>query len=180
MGKWVYCIGMHYSTIAAVALVIGGGCWAALAEEATTGPGAFKWGEVCGGLQSRIWVEGDGFLPGDAISVHYVIKNAAEQPKRIWHNGFWPSNRIDVTDAAGKPVALTALGEARRKNFGGPVEKNYSVTVKPGDVDDAFPVLNLCEYFDMKAPGTYTVQYTYKKDIGPVVSNALQVTVKEK
>src|SRR5439155_9792499 len=75
---------------------------------ATTTPS--PWGQVSAGLQSRIWTDASNFTPADPIPVHYEIRNASDQPQQVWHNGFWPSNRIDVTDPAGHPAELTAAG----------------------------------------------------------------------
>ncbi len=113
----------------------------------------------------------------DPVPVHYSIQNVSEESRRVWHNGFWPSNRIDVVDPEGKAAVLTRAGKVNREAFGGPVEKNYATTLSPRQIDEQFPVLNLRQYFVMNLPGKYSVQYTYQRDVGPVISNRLQIIV---
>lgn len=169
--------GWRFCLISIVNLAIFGLSCSAPANDSTQTADPVQWGAMQGGLQSKIYADQPAFSAADPILVHYSIRNASNEPKKVWHNGFWPSNRIDVTDPTGHPAAFTRKGDANRKAFGGPVEKNFPVTLQPGQTDEDFPVLNLRDYLVMDAPGEYSVQYTYQQDIGPVISNPLKIIV---
>jgi hypothetical protein len=141
-------------------------------------PGDNAWGVVIDGLRSRIWIGQMRIGTKAAILVHYEIQNASDGEKVVWHSGFWPNHRIQVTAPNGHPAAMTRLGEQTRKIAdSGIVEKNYPVSLRPGTTDTDWPVLNLRDYFRMDAPGEYTVQYLYLHDGSVLASNRLKLMV---
>lgn len=148
-------------------------------RQANGGPegAGVTWGAEVQGLRSRIWVDRAVFGPRDSITVHYEIQNASKAEKVIWHSGFWPNHRIDVTGPSGEPAALTPLGEQARKSFspGGPREKNVPVPLKPGETDSAWPTFKLRDYFVMDAAGAYLVWYTYQEGNVTLTSNRLRI-----
>ena len=170
-----------FSLALAFAAVCASSC--ALAQTLTTppsNPAPLKWGEVSGGLQSRIWADQPAFGPTNAILIHYAIRNASEVSQKVWHDGFWTSNQVEIMASDGKPVPLTVVGEANKKSFGGPAEKSFAVSLKPGLIDESFTPLNLRQFFVFKAPGNYTVQYSYKLENGSLFTNHLQIIINEK
>jgi hypothetical protein len=140
-----------------------------------------EWGEDAAGLRSRIWTDKLRFGKHEPIVVHYAIQNVADKPLTVWHSGFWPNHRIDLTGPDGQPAKFVAGGEARRKAFspGGTREKNAPLTLQPGATDDAYEAYNLRDIYVLSAPGKYLVQYIYQeaKEDQPVKSNTLQVSV---
>jgi hypothetical protein len=140
-----------------------------------------EWGQNAGGLRSRIWVDHERFAKNEPIKIHYAIKNDSDKPLTVWHSGFWPNNRIDVTGPDGHPAKLIAGGEARQRAFspGGTREKNAPRSLQPGAIDDAFEAYNLRDIYALPAPGKYQVQYVYQeaKEDPPVKSNPLQIIV---
>ena len=140
-----------------------------------------EWGQNAGGLRSRIWADQQRFTKNEPIADHYAIKNDSDKPLTVWHSGFWPNNRIDVTGPDGHPAKLVAGGEARRSAFspGGTREKNAPWSLQPGAIDDAFEAYNLRDIYALPAPGKYQVQYVYQEasEDPPVKSNILQIIV---
>jgi len=138
------------------------------------------WGQEQHGLRSRIWVDRKAFGLHDTVSVHYAIQNVSKTEQVVWHSGFWPNNRIEVTGPSGAPAALTELGKQARKSFspGGPREKNVPVSLKPGETDSAWHPFNLRDYFVMDAAGAYLVRYIYQEPGVTVTSNRLTIDVK--
>jgi hypothetical protein len=148
--------------------------------KATNEDTAVAWGKEVGGLRGRIWTDKARFNTEEPIMVHYAIQNAAKEPKTVWHSGFWPNHRIDMTGPDGKPAKFKSGEEAKWKAFSpdGTREKNAPLTLKPGEIDDAYIAYNLRDFFDMKAPGTYLVQYLYQETKDEAVqSNELQIAV---
>jgi hypothetical protein len=138
------------------------------------------WGKEVAGLRSRIWIDKERFNTEEPVSVHYAIQNVAKEPKTVWHSGFSTNNRIDVTGPDGKPVKSAAGTDVQWKGFapGGTREKNAPFTLKPLAIDDAYIVYNLRDFFDLRTPGKYTVQYLYQETKDEAVeSNALQIIV---
>lgn len=140
-----------------------------------------EWGREANGLRSRIWADKLRFNMTEPIVVHYAIKNASDKPATVWHSGFWPNHRIDVTGPDGQPAKFADGGEARWKAFtpGGMREKNAPFTLQPGAIDDAYVAYNLRDIFALAAPGEYRVQYVYQeaKEDAPLVSNELRIGV---
>jgi hypothetical protein len=173
-----------------LAVVLCGNCQAADA----TAPGSNKemqadkvnsgveWGQEVGGLESRIWAGKERFNTEEAVPVHYAIRNVAKEPKTVWHSGFSANHRIDVIGPNGKPAKFASAGG---ESATGPFtpqrtrEKNAPFVLPPGGIDDAYVVYNLRDYFDLRAPGAYLVQYLYQeaKDDKPVLSNELRFVV---
>jgi len=142
---------------------------------------AIVWGEAVDGLRSRIWTDKERFNPEEPITVHYAIQNVGNQARTVWHRGFEANNRIDVRTEDGKPAHFIGNASARSKTFPqrGNWEKNVPVVLQPGAIDDAYIAYNLRDFFDMKTPGVYSVQYVHQdsEDEKPVKSNELKITV---
>jgi hypothetical protein len=142
-----------------------------------------EWGHEVGGLVSRIWADKERFNTEEAVPVHYAIRNVGKEPKTVWHSGFSANHRIDVTGPDGKPAKFAGGGESPTGKFTPQRtrEKNAPFGLPPGGIDDAYVVYNLRDYFDLKAPGAYLVQYLYQDQAEdePVLSNALRVVVEK-
>jgi hypothetical protein len=141
---------------------------------------AIKWGKETGGLRSRIWTATERIGKNDPIAVHYSIQNVAKEPKTVWHSGFSANNRIDVTGPDGKPAKAIGSGNTHLATFPARTrEKNAPFVLQPGATDEAYIVYNLRDFFDMQAPGTYTVQYVHQETEKeePVKSNSLKVII---
>jgi hypothetical protein len=140
-----------------------------------------EWGENAAGLRSRIWADKQQFAHNEPVAIHYAIQNVSDKPITIWHSGFWPNHRIDLTGPDGRPGKLIAGDEAGWKSFspGGTREKNAPFVLAPGATDDAYEAYDLRPIYDMRASGTYAVQYVYQdaKEDPPVISNSLSITV---
>jgi hypothetical protein len=172
-----------------VAFVLCGGAQAADATAPENGKemqsdnksSGIRWGKEVGGLESRIWADKERFSTQEAVLVHYAIRNVAKEPKTVWHSGFSANHRIDVTGPNGKPAKFVTGGDSPTGEFTPERtrEKNAPFVLPPGGVDDAYVVYNLRDYFDLKPPGTYVVQYLYQnaKDDKPVLSNELKIVV---
>lgn len=180
-----------------VVVLIGSGCQRAASTAPTASPatsaetpssqpnGATKviveWGKEANGLRSRIWADESRFDKTEPILIHYAIRNVSTKPATVWHSGFWPNHRIDVTGPDGQPAKFANGGEARWKSFtpGGTREKNAPFTLQPGGIDDAYVAYNLRDIFTLSAPGEYRVQYVYQeaKEDSALVSNELVFNV---
>ena len=139
---------------------------------------------MCGskqdGLCSRIWADKVNFASSEPISIHYAIQNVSDETKIVWHSGFWSNHRINVTNEESEPVSLTLLGEEKRRAFlpEGVREKNAPISLKPLAIDNAWPVINLHDYFLIDIPNIYYVQYVYQEgNLSPVKSNILILNV---
>jgi hypothetical protein len=149
--------------------------------EADTSNAGVAWGKEIGGLQGRIWADKERFTTDEAVPIHYAIRNVAKEPKTVWHSGFSANHRIDVTGPNGKPAKFVTGEQSPSGEFTPEQtrEKNAPFVLPPGRIDDAYVVYNLRDYFDLKAPGSYVVQYLYQnaKDDKPVLSNELRIIV---
>jgi hypothetical protein len=141
------------------------------------------WGEEARGFRARAVAEGDSFARGEPVLVRFALRNVSDEPQTVWRRGFWPNHRVDVTGSDGEPVALTPLGEQKRKAFldDGPVEKSAPHTIEPGETDDGYEPYDLAELFALDTPGEYTVAMIYQEsaDSPPVESNALPFEVRK-
>lgn len=140
-----------------------------------------EWGKEANGLRSRIWADKLRFDKTEPILIHYAIQNASAKPATVWHSGFWPNHRIDVTGPDGQPAKFADGGEARWTAFtpGGMREKNAPFTLQPGTIDDAYVAYNLRDIFALAARGEYRVRYVYQeaKEDAPLMSNELVITI---
>jgi hypothetical protein len=138
------------------------------------------WGTPSSGLKSRIWVKRATFGPGDPIEIHYEIQNASREEQAVWHSGFWPNHRIDVTGPDGKPAKLTERGAEVRAAFDpdGPRSKNFGRKLAPGESDAAWEAYDLRGLYLLARPGAYKVQYVYQQGATkPVKSNTLKLVI---
>jgi hypothetical protein len=142
-------------------------------------------GEPSKGLVTRIEIDRTRFTVGEPIPVRYTKTNVSAQPLSVWHSGFWPNHRIRVCDRLGELAPLTEAGKARFKAFapGGARDKNFPSQLAPGK-DAPEPTYNLLEFYDLKTPGIYSVQYLYEEYQsgwqGQVWSNVLIIEIAEK
>lgn len=144
------------------------------------GPPEHPWGPPSDGLRSQVWAERVRFRVGDPIVIRYRIRNEAKTPRTVWHSGFWPNHRVDVTTADGQDVAPTPDGRRVRDAFSpnGPREKNVPVALASGQIDDIWPELDLTGLFELSRPGRYRVAIRYQEgEMAPVVSNSLEFVV---
>lgn len=183
-------VSIHYSCLF-VGILIGSGCQRAASTAPNTTSSSpqsigaanvkVEWGKEAGGLRSRIWADKSRFDKTEPILIHYAIQNSSAKPATVWHSGFWPNHRIDVTGPDGQPAKFADGGEARWKAFtpGGMREKNAPFTLQPGAIDDAYVAYNLRDIFAIATPGEFRVQYVYQeaKEDPPLVSNELRITI---
>ncbi|HEV7404141.1 MAG TPA: hypothetical protein VGO11_14470 [Chthoniobacteraceae bacterium] len=143
-------------------------------------------GEPSKGLVTRIELERTKFKPGEPILVRYTKTNVSKGPLTVWHSAFWPNHRIRVCDQLGAPAPLTESGKVRYGAFapGGSRDKNYPVEMAPGKDDVTEGNYNLLEFFDLKKPGLYSVQYLYEEYQsgwqGQAWSNVVVIEIAEK
>lgn len=143
-----------------------------------------KWGEPVNGLRSRIFTDKQVFRGNEAIPVHYLIRNISSDSIYLWHRGFWPNNRITVTDPEGNPANLTEEGRIRDAAFGSNESgKNVRVTLMPGQTDEAYEAYDLRGMFVMDMPGTYQITYAYQESgsgwSGTLTSNTLHIQLEK-
>jgi hypothetical protein len=81
----------------------------------------------------------------------------------IWHCGFWCNNKIVVTGDNNVEIPRTDWGKSTQSAFspGGDRNKNFSVTLVPGDTDSTYEKYNLKDHFIFKKSGVYNVKYYY-------------------
>ncbi len=143
-------------------------------------------GEPSKGLVTRIEVTGTKFKAGEPIRVRYTKTNVSGQPLQLWHSGFWPNHRIRVCDPLGELAPMTEQGKLRFKAFtpGGARDKNFPADLAAGKQDSTEGNYNLLEFYDLKKPGLYSVQYLYEEYQGgwqgQAWSNVLVIEVAEK
>ena len=122
-------------------------------------------GDEVNGLRAKVSLVKTQTPVGQPIQIHYVKHNVSDVNQIIWHSGFWPNHQIVVKDALGKSVARTARGNQCAAAFspGGARDKNFPMTLKPGDEDATEGAMDLTQQFDLNKLGTYSVQIFYEE-----------------
>jgi hypothetical protein len=140
-----------------------------------------SWGKEVDGLRSRIWTDENRFNTDEPIHIHYAIQNVSKHAKTVWHNGFAANNRIEVTSPDGAPAKLidgtgSPIETASRLQT---LEKSAPFLLQPGQIDDAYVVYNLRDFFEVHNPGTYTVVYVHQEPGNgeSIQSNALRLVI---
>ncbi|MDG3003876.1 hypothetical protein [Paludisphaera mucosa] len=138
------------------------------------------WGGPSDGLRSRIRLETTPARPDDPIIVRYEIQNVDRRGRTVWHSGFWPNHRIDVTRPDGEPAPSTPAGLSLRRAFDpeGPREKNAGRNLEPGEVDAAWEPVDVRGLYALLAPGAYRIRVVYQEGrMEPVATNVLEVVL---
>jgi len=119
------------------------------------------WGEPHDDLIAKIWTEKDKFALGEPIVVYYIVKNISHEDIVMWLSGFWPNNLIILTNPDGEQITSDDAGLGF--DPGGDRDKNVRWPMKPGDINTILPNYNIGNFFDIKKPGKYSVQYLYEE-----------------
>lgn len=141
------------------------------------------YGTPTGGLAASIWVPSREVSMGTPVLVRYAVKNVGAEAATVWHSGFWPNHRIEVTRDDGNPVPKTELGQRRDEAFSpdGQRSKSSPKTLAPGAVDSAWEPVDLTAHYQLTEAGVYRVQFRYEDSQsglgGPLLSNVLKFSL---
>jgi len=108
-----------------------------------------SWGEAAGGLRTRIRAHCASFAAGRPVPIVVEIENVAKEVLRYHDPQVAINGRIEVKDAAGRPVPYIG-GSAQTINNEHPL--------KPGD-RAALDSVDLAEYYLLLKPGRYSARW---------------------
>ncbi len=122
-------------------------------------------GSLVDGLKAVVSFPKSAYKAGELISPLYQIQNTTKTNITIWQCGFYPNHRLELKNAQGREVTMTARGKEATALFApaGPRRKNLPVILAPGESVAVDGPEDLLALFSLENPGSFYFRIIYQE-----------------